>query len=292
VYDRGVIRRWLNGTALALLGAASLAQADDAASGAHHPSVLVSRQLAARAHVSIGDSVKIATDPGGTRAFTARVAGVYEPTPDPLRFTAQRLEAHMHLPDLLALVADPTDPAAREAVDTINVKLIDPNDAGRFASDLTARAPAVIVTPTNRTRDDDPFAVLDRFHVAISIVTVVGATAFLLALMVIRAEERRETIAVMRLIGISRRSLITAVAVEGLLIAVVGALFGVAFAFAAEGLVNRFFQARYDTALVFLRITPSIAARSIAIALPLGLAAGVGASWPLLRGEILSLFRR
>ena len=122
--------------------------------------------------------------------------------------------------------------------------------------------------------------------------TVAGATAFLVALMVIRAEERRETIAILRLIGISRRSLLTAVAVEGLLIAVAGAIFGVLAAFAAEGLVNRVFQTRYDTALVFLRITPSIAARAIAIALPLGLAAGVGASWPLLRGEILSLFRR
>ena len=278
-------------TATVLL-AASLAGAGDSASSAPPPGVLLSRQLAARARISIGDTVTIAIDPAGTRAVSLRVAGIYEPTPDPLRFTAQRLEAHMHLPDLVALVADPTDPAAREAVDAINVKLTDPNDAGRFASDLAVRAPSVTVTPTSRTRDDDPFAVLDRFHVAISIVTVVGATAFLLALMVIRAEERRETIAIMRLIGISRRSLIAAVAVEGLLIAAGGALFGVVTAFAAEGLVNRFFQARYDTALVFLRVTPSIAARSIAIALPLGLAAGVGASWPLLRGEILSLFRR
>src|SRR5438034_1466581 len=48
-----------------------------------------------------------------------------------------------HLPDLVALVADPTDPAAREAVDAINVKLTDPNDAGRFASDVAVRAPSV-----------------------------------------------------------------------------------------------------------------------------------------------------
>jgi len=119
-----------------------------------------------------------------------RVAGIYEPTPDPMRFTAQRLEAHMHLPDLVALVADSADPAARELASAINVKLIDPHDAGAFASELAARAPGAIVRPTSRTRDDDPFAVLDRFHVAISAVTVLGATAFLLALMVIRAEER------------------------------------------------------------------------------------------------------
>jgi len=282
----------LRAAVVALLLGAAVATAGNAPSSEQPPGVLLSRQLAARARVSIGDTVTFASDPEGARAVTLRVAGIYEPTPDPMRFTAQRLEAHMHLPDLVALVADPADPAAREAVDTINLKLIDPSDAGRFASDLALRAPGVTVTPTSRAREDDPFAVLDRFHVAISVVTVVGATAFLLALMVIRAEERRDTIAVMRLIGISRRSLLTAVAIEGLLIAVIGAIFGVLIAFGAEGLVNRFFQARYDTALVFLRVTASIALRSIAIALPLGLAAGIGASWPLLRGEILSLFRR
>jgi len=284
--------RWFRVTAIALLSAAALAHATDSPVDAQAPGVLLSRQLAARAHVSIGDTVTFAADPEGTRRVTLRVAGIYEPTPDPMRFTAQRLEAHLHLPDLVALVADEADPAAREAVDAINVKLTDPGDAARFGAELAARAPGVAVTPTSRARDDDPFAVLDRFHVAISAVTVIGATAFLLALMVIRAEERRDTVAILRLIGISRRSLLAAVAIEGLLIAVVGAIFGVLTAFAAEGLVNRVFQARYDTALVFLRVTPSIAVRSVAIALPLGLAAGIGASWPLLRGEILSLFRR
>src|SRR5438034_2520880 len=142
-----------------------------------------------------------------------------------------------HLPDLVALVADPTDPAAREAVDAINVKLTDPNDAGRFASDVAVRAPSVTVTPTSRTRDDDPFAVLDRFHVAISIVTVVGATAFLLALMVIRAEERREVVGILRLIGVSRRSVLLGVALEGLAIALAGALFGAAVGVGGEGVV-------------------------------------------------------
>jgi putative ABC transport system permease protein len=274
------------------IATASLARAGDSPPNPRLPSVLLSRQLAVQAHVSVGDAVTIAIDPAGTRAVTLRVAGIYEPTPDPFRFTAKRLEAHVHLPDLIDLVADPADPAAREAVDAINLKLVDPHDGAKFTADLSMRAPATTITPTNRPRDDDPFAVLDRFHLAISIVTVVGATAFLLALMVIRAEERRETIAIMRLIGISRRSLIAAVAAEGLLIAAGGAIFGVVIAYAAEGLVNRFFQARYDTALVFLRVTPSIAVRSIATALPLGLAAGIGASWPLLRGEILSLFRR
>src|SRR5439155_14949360 len=119
---------------------------------------------------------------------------------DPMRFTAERVEARMHLPDLVDLTADPADPASLEAVSAINVKLADPNDAGSFASDLAARAPGMILRPTRVPRGDDPFVVLERFHVAISAVTMIGGTAFLLALMVIRADERREIIGILRLI--------------------------------------------------------------------------------------------
>jgi len=110
--------------------------------------------------------------------------------------------------------------------------------------------------------------------------------------MVIRAEERRETVGILRLVGISRRTLLASVAVEGVMIAALGAAFGVLIAFATEGIVNRIFQARYDTTLVFVRVTPSIAVRSILIAAPLGVVAGVAASWTLLRRSILSIIRR
>jgi FtsX-like permease family len=269
---------------------AAHAQAPEHDGGA--PAILVSRQLAARAHLAAGDLVVLGVDPQGSRRATFRIAGVYEPTPDPLRFTATRLEARLHLPDLLDLVADPADPASREAVTSINVKLTTPADAAAFVPQLGARAPGVAARPTARARDDDPFAVLDRFHVAISAVTMAGGTAFLLALMVIRAEERRETVGILRLLGISRRTLLLTVAIEGVAIAALGAIFGILLAFATEGLVNRIFQARYDTALVFVRVTPSIAARSVLIAAPLGIAAGIAASWTLLRRDVLSIVRR
>ena len=256
------------------------------------PQILVSRQLAARAHLVVGDIVTLAADPKGARAGTFRVAGVYEPTPDPMLFTSARIEARLHLPDLIDIVADPSDPSSREAVSVVNLKLADPRDAGQFATDLMTRAPGVLVRPAARTSASDPFVVLERFHMAISAVTMVSGTAFLLALMVIRAEERRETVGILRLVGISRRSLLATVAFEGLLVAALGAVFGVLLAYASEGLVNRIFQARYDTTLVFVRVTPSIAARAIAVAAPLGILAGIGASWTMLRREVLSIFRR
>jgi putative ABC transport system permease protein len=256
------------------------------------PEILLSRQLAAQARLRVGDIVTMAAEPQGGRRSQFRVAGIYEPTPDPMRFTAPRLEGRMHLPDLIQLVSDPANPESQESITAINVRLAPAADARAISADVSARAPGVLVRPTQPSRQDDPFAVLERFHIAISAVTMVGGTAFLLALMVIRAEERRETIGILRLVGISRRTLMLSVAVEGVLIAALGAAFGVLLAFATEGLVNRIFQARYDTALVFVRVTPWIALRAILVAAPLGVVAGLAASWTMLRRNILSIVGR
>src|SRR5438552_2659203 len=97
------------------------------------PGVLVSRQLLARANLKIGDVVTVAADPAGRRAAQFRVAGVYEPTPDPMKFNVERLEARLHLDDLLSLTADPSDPASNESVTSINVALADPAEAAAFS---------------------------------------------------------------------------------------------------------------------------------------------------------------
>ena len=106
-----------------------------------------------------------------------------------------------------------------------------------------------------------------------------ASTAFLLALMVMGAEERRETVGILRLLGFSRRHILLEVLIEGTVIALAGAVFGVAFSVATEGVVNRFFQWRYDTALVFVQVTPGIVARCLALAVPLDVDDGIGTNW-------------
>jgi ABC-type lipoprotein release transport system permease subunit len=255
--------------------------------------ILISRQLAEQEHLEPGDVATLALDAAGSRSRQFRIEGTYEPTPDPLRFTARRLEARMHLPDLVDMTADPADPASGESLNAINVRLADPQNASSFWSALVSRSPGVTVRSTARAQDgSDPFAVLERFHIAVAVVTVLGSTAFLLALMVMRAEERRETIGIIRLIGISERSILLEVLVEGLLIAAAGAVFGILLAVATQGAVNRFFQWRYDTALIFVRVTRAIALQSIAVSVPLGILAGLVGSWTLLRRDVLALLGR
>src|SRR3954468_24862248 len=102
-------------TLVVAIAAAAGAQVSDASEQTRAPvdqpsAILVSRQLAATAHLSVGDVVTLGVDAEGTRGRQFRVAGVYEPTPDPMRFTAERLEARLHLPDLVDIVADPREP--------------------------------------------------------------------------------------------------------------------------------------------------------------------------------------
>jgi FtsX-like permease family len=257
------------------------------------PDILLSRQLMDEAGVRVGDIVTLAADADGTRAARFRVVGTYEPVPDPRKFSAKRLEAHLHLPDLIAVAQDPTSPESADQISAINLSLVRPADAGLVAATLARRLPGAKAQSTTRAgARDDPFAVLERFHEAIAMVTVTGSTAFLLALMVMRAEERREIIGILRLLGIRSRSILIEVMLEGLLIAVAGAIFGILVAVAAQGLVNRFFQWRYDTTLVFVRVTSSIAWEAVAFAIPLGVVAGLAASWTLLRQSVISLVRR
>jgi ABC-type lipoprotein release transport system permease subunit len=266
-----------------------------AAQGEPPPAILISRQLATAEGLNVDDIVALSGTPDGTAARRFRVAGIYEPVPDPMRLTASRFEARLHLPDLLTLRTDPTEPLPTESVTAINIALKDPADAEAFARDVAATIPVSGLTAQS-THDAQGsaavFVVLDRFHFAIAVVTLAASTMFLLALMVMLVEERRETVGILRLIGLRKGRILLQVFAEGLLIAAAGAIFGILFAGALQGAVNAFFQWRYDTALIFVRITPRIAFRCVLLAVPLGVLASVISSWTLLRSNVLDLARR
>jgi putative ABC transport system permease protein len=258
------------------------------------PEILVSRQLFESQRLTVGETVSLSTDPRGAGAREVRVAGVYEPVPDPMRLGAVRLEIRMHLPDLIGMTAAASrDPQQADEVDALNVAIARPAGVEPFARRIESRLPGVVARST--TGDDQraaPFIVLERFHLAIAIVTVIASSIFLLALMLMLVDERRSTVGILRLIGFRRRRIVQFVLAEGAVIAAAGAVFGIVLAAALQDGINRFFQWRYDTALVFVRVTPPIALQSIAIAVPLGVAAAVLASWSLLRREVFTLTRR
>jgi len=257
------------------------------------PDILVSRHLAESEDLTVGSTVRLGTDAAGTGAREFRVAGIYEPTPDPARLGVVPRAVRLHLPDLLELTRPVGVPAGTEYVADVNVALVNPGEAQAFAQDVNARLPGVRARPSGEaTGSAGPFRVLERFHLAIAIVTIVAATVFLLALTIMLVDERRETVGVLRLIGLPVRRILAQILLEGLLVAGVGAAFGLVLAVASEQLINVFFQWRYDTALVFVRVTKDVALTCVTIAVPLGASATVVASWALLRRSGLRLARR
>lgn len=281
---------------LALLVSAIVLVADTTVTRAQPPNlppVVISRHLAEARQLSVGSTIRVSTDRAGTRTRAFTVVGIYEPTPNPSRLGSPDLEVRFHLPDLLDLTRDPGTLAGSEAIDGINVALTEPADTQAFARDVNARLPGVDARPASEASGSaGPFIVLRRFHLAIAAVTIGAATVFLLALTIMLVDERRETVGVLRLIGLPARRILLQVLLEGVMVAAVGAAFGLVLALASERLINGFFQWKYDTALIFVRITPDVAFTCAAIAVPLGAAATVIASWALLRRNALRLARR
>jgi ABC-type lipoprotein release transport system permease subunit len=276
-----------------LMAALGVALAVAPAHAQERPAVTISRQLAEAAHVAVGSTIRLSTNAAGTDTREYTVVGVYEPTPNPARLGSPDLEVRFHLPDLLALTRDPAMPEGTERIDGINVALTQPGDARAFSRDVNARMPGVIAQPArDASNTAGAFVVIERFHMAIAAVTIIAATVFLLALTIMLVDERRETVGVLRLIGLPVRRILVQVLLEGAMVAAVGAVFGLILAVLSQYLINAFFQWRYDTALIFVRVTPDVAATCVSIAVPLGAAATVLASWALLRRNALRLVRR
>jgi ABC-type transport system, involved in lipoprotein release, permease component len=288
-----VIRHTLVLLLVLAASAVSAQEAPPAGASAKVGDILISRQLATEQGLSVGSIVQLAVGADGTGARSFRIAGIYEPTPDPARLGVVPREVRMHLPDLLDVMRPPGMLAGTEYIANINVALTHPADATAFSRDVNARMPGVIARPSSEAAGSaGPFRVIERFHLAIAIVTIGAATVFLLALTIMLVDERRETVGILRLIGLPARRVLVQVLLEGIIVASVGAAFGLVLAVLSEGLINAFFQWRYDTALVFVRITRDVALTSTAIAVPLGASATVLASWALLRRNGLRLARR
>ena len=205
------------------------------------PGVLISRQLAAAERLDVGDLIVLSADPKGTGGRQFRIVDIYEPTPDPMRLAVRRLEARLHLPDLISLTSRSSDPSADESVTAINVALRNPQEAAVFAGDARRAIPVQGLTARTAKGGEDTaplFVVLDRFHLAIAVVTIVASTMFLLALMVMLVDERREAMGILRLIGLRQQRILLQVILEGLIVAVVGALFGILLAAGLQGAVN------------------------------------------------------
>lgn len=254
---------------------------------AQAPGIAIERQVARELRLSVGDSVRLGTRPD-LPGVLFTVAAIYEPRADPAEIAKRERHLRMHLPDLANLLGEP------DRVDRLSIGLR-PGVSADSAADILNRSAygyqayssEVIAAKSSQT-----FLVVSRFHRAIAIITIVASAVFLLCIMLLKVEERRLDAAVMRFVGVRRRTIFGALLLEAVLVAVLGSFLGTGLAYVAGAATNAYYRRFFDTGLIFSLITPDIVLFGVVLSLVLGALAGALAAWRLVHTPPLVLWGR
>lgn len=262
------------------------AQASSLAQDAALP-IAIERRFAEAARLRVGDTVKLSTS-GTSAARRARVEAIYEPRPDPATIMRGDYHVRLHLADLAAILGQP------DRVDRIGVVLQPGTDADRAAARLNRSAFGFDVLPSRAVaaQSSTTFIVVSRFHRAIAVISVLASSVFLLCLMLLKVEERRRDVAMLRFTGISRGTVFIALALEAAIVAVCGSILGAGIAAAASAAVNAYYQRAFDTSMLFSVFTRGTVLFAVGLSLLLGLGAGAFAAWRLVRTAPVALWSR
>jgi putative ABC transport system permease protein len=249
--------------------------------------VALERQLADELGLSLGDTVRLATA-AGAQGSLFTVTAIYEPAADPAEIAKRERHIRLHLADLAALLRTP------DRVDRLSIGLNRGVSADSAAAVLNRAAYGYRVYSAQEiaAESSQTFLVVSRFHRAIAVITIVASAVFLLCIMLLKVEERRLDAAVMRFVGVRRRTIFAALLLEAFLIAGLGSLLGTGLAYLAGAATNAYYRRFFDTPLTFSLITPGIVTFSAVLSLLLGAAAGGVAAWRLLQTRPLVLWGR
>jgi putative ABC transport system permease protein len=248
--------------------------------------VSVDERLAADAGLAVGNRIRLgrdamqATDSAIIVAITARGT-------DPSEVARGDYQMRMHLGDLQEVAG------YRDRVDRFAL-LAAPGRMGDAIAAINSSAFGFQAYPSSEiaVQTSKTFAVVSRFHRAIGVITIVASAIFLLCIMLLKVEERRRDVAALRLMGISRRTVVASVMVEASVIAVLGSVAGIGLGAIASAIVNWHYRGVYRTPLAFSLITPGIVGLAVGLSIVLGLGAGYIAARRLVRQQPLALIGR
>jgi putative ABC transport system permease protein len=253
--------------------------------------VAVDERLREDAGLRSGDRIVLAARPraaGEGAADTVVVGAFVRRGTDPADVARPEYRVRVHLDQLQRLggydnrvdrfaVATRGEPSTARALTTIN----------EAAFGFRAYRSRDVAVRTSRT-----FQVVRRFHRAIGVITVVASAVFLLCILLLKIDERRRDVAALRLMGISRRTVVGALVLEASLVALLGSGMGLVLGWVASRVVNAYYQGVYRTPLLFALVTPEVAVFAVGLSLVLGVLAGAAAAVRLARAEPLELFGR
>ncbi|MDQ3674874.1 MAG: FtsX-like permease family protein [Gemmatimonadota bacterium] len=252
--------------------------------------IAIDQAFAEAAGLRVGDELTLSARPGSdpSAGEPVIVGAIFERSADPSEIARGDFKARLHLDQLQRIsgYGDRVDRFAIATTDSADINRV-LERVNRQAFGFRAYRSRDIAVETSRT-----FLVVSRFHRAIGVITIVASSVFLLCIMVLKVDERRRDIAALRLIGISRSSVIQSIVIEAGLVAVLGSLLGVLLGWGASMFINAHYQAIYQTPLQFSILTGPVIAFAVSLSLALGIAAGLAASWRLVRTPPLALFGR
>jgi putative ABC transport system permease protein len=265
--------------------AVALSLALTAARSQAQPGIAIDERLAADAHLTVGDRVVLAGEPGRMHSDTFVVAAITKRGTDPSEVARNGYRVRLHLGDLQRLLG------AGDRVSRFAVVSRDRDHTLAAINDVAfgfrAYPSAEIAVRTSKT-----FRVLRRFHAAIGVITIVASAIFLLCILLLKVDERRRDIAALRLMGVSRESVILMIVCEAALISLVGTAFGALVGWLGSLVINWHYQGVYQTPLTFSLVTPGILAFATILSIVLGLGAGLAAATRLVRRPPLALLGR
>ena len=249
--------------------------------------IAIDTRMAEDLGVTVGARVRLSAIPGEP-GDSVLVAAIFERKADPAEVARREYRVRLHL-DHLQHLMQYDDRVDRFAVGTRTGASVDSALAriNHVAFGFRAHASRDVAVQSSRT-----FRVVERFHAAIGIITVVASAVFLLCLLLLSVEERKRDIAALRLMGISRATVVRALVIEAAIVSLAGSVLGAGIGWIASLIVNAHFQNVYRTPLVFALLTPQIFAFATGLSLVLGIGAGAAAGWRLVRASPLSLMGR
>jgi ABC-type lipoprotein release transport system permease subunit len=249
--------------------------------------IAVDARMAEDLGLEPGRLVRLSATPGGV-GDPVRVDAVFTRRADPAEVARREFRIRTHLDHLQQLMAlgDRVDRFAVGVTDSVSVDSALAR-INHVAFGFRAHKSADVAVQSSRT-----FRVVERFHRAIGLITVVASAVFLLCLLLLSVEERRRDIAALRLMGISQGTVVRAIVLEAALVSVIGSVIGTAIGWVGSLIVNAHFQQVYRTPLLFALVTPEIVLFATLTSLVLGIGAGALAAWRLVRTPPLTLLGR
>jgi putative ABC transport system permease protein len=251
-------------------------------------SIAIDERLAAKAGLAVGDRVVVAPI-AGAPGDTVTIAAITERSADPSEIARSEFRGRLHLDHLQALTGA-GDRVGRFAIGTADTPAaVDSAVASINALAFGFRAYRAIDVAIETSAT---FRVVNRFHRAIGVITIVASAIFLLCITLLKVDERRRDVGALRLLGVSSSTIVRAVVLEASFVSLIGSAMGAAFGYIASAIVNWYYQGVYATPLKFAIVTPEIVFFATGLSLSLGVVAGLLAAQRLVRRPPLELVGR